>query len=230
MPAPLSVVIPTLDAAPSLPATADALLEGVTTGLIADVVVSDGGSSDGTREVARELGAVWVEGPPGRGGQIARGVAAASCDWLLILHADTHPEPGWAGAVHRHMTQQPDKAGWFHLRFRADGFAPRLVASGANLRSRFLGLPWGDQGLLIQQTTLANVGGVPDLPLMEDVALARRLRGRLVPLGHVATTSAERYQREGWARRVVSNLGTLARYATGTEPDRLTRRYEGKRD
>ena len=225
MPAPITVVIPTLDAEAALPATADALLEGVTNGLIAGLVISDGGSADGTRTVAKELGALWVEGPPGRGGQIARGIAAATTDWVLILHADTWLSEGWSAAARRHIADQPEKAGYFRLRFRGEGLAPRLVAGGANLRSRFLGLPWGDQGLLIRRDVLAEVGGVPEVPLMEDVALARRLKGRLRMLGAEALTSAERYRRDGWARRVLANLGLLLRYALGADPEALAERY-----
>ena len=229
MPARLSIVMPTLNAAAVLPATADALLEGVSSGLVRELVISDGGSTDETRAVARELGAHWVEGAPGRGGQLRRGVEAATGDWLLLLHADTHPAPDWAKAVYDHMTSRPDEAGWFRLRFRADGFAPRLVAGGANLRSRYLGLPYGDQGLLISRAQLEAVGGVPDLPLMEDVALARALKGKLRPLGVHVTTSAQRYETDGWVKRVAMNLGTLARYSLGADPTRLKLRYEKTR-
>lgn len=225
MPAPITVVIPTLDAAEALPATADALLEGVTSGLIAELIVSDGGSEDATREVAKELGARWIEGPAGRGGQITRGVAEARSTWLLILHADTWLSPGWSDVARRHMADFQERAGYFRLRFRADGIAPRLVAAGANLRSRVLGLPWGDQGLLVSQATLSEVGGIPDIPLMEDVALSRRLRGRLRMLEANVLTSASRYERDGWGRRVLSNFGTLARYAFGADPEKLAKRY-----
>ncbi len=226
MSAPLSIVIPTLNAAPALPATADALLEGVTSGLVRELVISDGGSDDGIADVAEALGAVLIEGPAGRGGQLARGVAAASGDWLLLLHADTHLSPGWAGAVHAHIAGHPDQAAWFRLKFRADGVPPRLVAAGANFRSRIFGLPYGDQGLVISKRLLKDAGGIPTLPLMEDVALARALKGKLRGLDVDAMTSADRYERDGWSRRVLRNLGTLARYYLGEKPDALKARYE----
>ncbi len=226
MPAPISVVIPTLNAAHVLPATADALLAGATEGLIGELVLSDGGSTDQTEDVARELGAVWVTGPAGRGGQIARGVEASKGDWLLILHADTWLSEGWTEVARRHIALTPDKAGWFQFRFRAKGMAPRLIAGGANLRARYLGLPSGDQGLLISRNLLDAAGGVPDLPLMEDVALARRLKGQLVPLNADALTSAERYIADGWTRRVTRNLTTLTRYLMGADPSALKARHE----
>ncbi|MEM7720219.1 MAG: TIGR04283 family arsenosugar biosynthesis glycosyltransferase [Pseudomonadota bacterium] len=228
MSAPLSIVIPTLNAASALPATADALLEGATSGLVMDMVISDGGSTDETEAVAEALGATWIDGSAGRGGQIQRGVEASRGTWILILHADTHLSPGWAEAVHTHIQGFPEHAGWFDLRFRATGLMPALVARAATLRSRWLDLPYGDQGLLISHELLRKVGGMPDLPLMEDVALARLLRGRLRRLPATAYTSAARYEAEGWARRIASNLGTLARYALGTDPAKLKARYERK--
>lgn len=229
MRAPISVVIPTLNAESHLPATAEALLSGVTEGVIGELIVSDGGSDDTTLEVARALGAEIVEGPRSRGGQIGRGVEVARGDWVLILHADTHLGPHWLEAVARHIASRPDAAGYFQLAFRASGVAARAVAFGANARSRVFGLPYGDQGLLVSRAVLESVGGVPDVPLMEDVALARALKGRLFMLEAEAQTSAARYLSEGWLRRVLRNLWTLARYLGGARPEDLVRGYEAKR-
>ncbi len=225
MRAPLSIVIPTLNAGAELPATLGSLGEGLEAGLIREVVVSDGGSVDGTCAVADAAGAVWVEGPPGRGGQLRRGADAAGGAWLLFLHADTRLGPGWAGAVADHMGQGADRAGHFRLAFRAGGLAPRVVAGWANLRSRALGLPYGDQGLVIARDLYDAVGGMPDLVLMEDVAMARRLRGRLRALPAVARTSAARYQTDGWMRRGARNLASLAAWGAGVPPERLVRFY-----
>ena len=226
MTAPISVIIPTLNATAQLPATTESLLPGLTGGLIADLILSDGGSEDDIATVGRALGAQVITGSKGRGGQIARGVAAANTPWLLILHADTHLDKDWAASALAHIARHPDKAGWFRLAFRAKGTAPRIVAAGANLRARFLGLPYGDQGLLIHRDLLEKVGGFPDIPLMEDVALARRLKGHLIPLDAVAHTSASRYTTEGWTRRIFRNLSTLLRYTLGQSPETLVARYE----
>ncbi|MGI9395004.1 MAG: TIGR04283 family arsenosugar biosynthesis glycosyltransferase [Boseongicola sp.] len=225
MVAPLSVVIPTLNAASVLPETAEALMPGLTQGLIRELVVSDGGSTDDTLEIAQGLGAIIVQGPAGRGGQIARGVGAARSDWLLILHADTHLGPGWTDAVWRHIDTGQNVAGYFRLAFRAEGFAPKLVAAGANFRSRWLGLPYGDQGLLLPRRLLVAVGGVPEVPLMEDVILAGQLRLLKRPLNAEARTSAERYLKDGWGRRVACNLWTLLQFKLGASPERLMRDY-----
>jgi rSAM/selenodomain-associated transferase 2 len=225
MRAPLSIVIPTLDAGAVLPETLAALGEGLHAGLIRELVVSDGGSRDATLALAEAAGAIVVAGAPGRGGQIGRGISAAGGPWLMVLHADSRLRPGWAEAVRRHIAAAPGQAGYFALAFDAPGLAPRLVAGWANLRARVFGLPYGDQGLVVAREVLAAAGGYPDLPLMEDVALARRLRGRLTALPAVALTDAGRYLRRGWLRQGASNLWRLARYLAGADPARLARGY-----
>lgn len=225
MPAPISVVIPTLNAADDLDGALSALVPGLEAGAIRDLVVSDGGSSDATAAIAEAWGGTVLDGPAGRGGQLRRGVEAAGGDWILLLHADTQLSPGWVDAAVAHIHDHPDEAGFFRLAFRSDGIAPRVVAGWANLRARLCGLPYGDQGLLVRRDVLDAAGGVPDMPLMEDVALARALRGRLRMLPATARTSARRYEREGWLRRGARNLGTLLRYLCGADPARLAERY-----
>ncbi|MGI3183702.1 TIGR04283 family arsenosugar biosynthesis glycosyltransferase [Nioella aestuarii] len=225
MPAPLSIVIPTLNAAPLLAASTASLMEGVEMGLVRELVLSDGGSTDETAKAAKELGAVWVSGPASRGGQLARGAKAASAPWLLFLHADTWLAPGWAEVALTHMNASPDMAATFRLAFRSEAGAARRVAAWANWRTRMLGLPYGDQGLLISHELYDQVGGHPDQPLMEDVALAKALKGRLAVLPVEARTSAIRYETEGWIKRGGRNLFTLLRYRMGADPAQLAKRY-----
>mmetsp|Transcript_18177 Transcript_18177/g.28442 ORF Transcript_18177/g.28442 Transcript_18177/m.28442 type:complete len:223 (-) Transcript_18177:2783-3451(-) len=220
MAAPISVIIPTLNAQAELSDCLSALVEGLDTGLITELVISDGGSDDETRVLADAWGANIVTGPPSRGGQLQRGCAAARGQWLLVLHADTVLEPGWSAVAARHLGQS--KAGYFKLRFDRGG---SFVAGWANLRARLFGLPYGDQGLLIRRDHYARVGGYPDQPLMEDVALARALHGELLAMDAVAVTNAQKYRRQGWIRRGVRNLWTLMRYFAGTDPEALARAY-----
>jgi len=224
MRAPISVVIPSLNAAAALPACLAALVEGLQAGLIREVILSDGGSADGTPQLAEGWGGEVISGAPSRGGQLRRGCEAARGEWLLVIHADTVLAPGWTDAVQDHMARGTGAAGWFRLRFDQRGPAPRLVAGWANLRSA-CGLPYGDQGLLLPRALYDAVGGYPDQPLMEDVALARALRGRLARLEGNAVTSAEKYRRQGWLRRGGRNLWTLMRYIMGASPDALAESY-----
>lgn len=222
MSAPISIVIPTLNAAAELPATLQALMEGLHAGLIRELIVSDGGSNDPTLEIADEAGAAIVTGAASRGGQLRRGCDAAQGDWLLILHADTELQAGWGDVVADHLPTGRPAA--FRLKFRAGGVGPFWVAGWANLRSRLFGLPYGDQGLLVRRSDYLSAGGFPDQPLMEDVALIRALpRAGILPAD--AITSAERYTRQGWLRRGARNLWTLTRYFLGADPEKLAQAY-----
>jgi rSAM/selenodomain-associated transferase 2 len=201
------------------------MLAGVGAGLVREVIVSDGGSRDDTKRIASAAGAVWLEGAKGRGAQLGAGAKAARGDWLLFVHADTHLPEVWPGAVSHHMQTRPDAAAAFRLAFRAEGIPARFTAWFANTRSKVFGLPFGDQALLISRVLYDQIGGYADQPLMEDVAIARALKGRLVLLEETVTTSAARYRQTGWMRRGVGNLVTQARYRLGTSPETLARRY-----
>ncbi|MCP5074828.1 MAG: glycosyltransferase [Rhodobacteraceae bacterium] len=227
MTAPLSVVIPTLDSAARLGPTLACAFEAVPTGLLNELILADGGSQDGIDKLADEAGARLVVSVAGRGRQLAAGAEAASGDWLLFLHADTVLSEGWSDAVLAHINRS-QQAGYFRLAFDARGFAPRFVAGWANLRSRLLGLPYGDQGLLISRQLYESVGGFPALPLMEDVVLARALKGQMCLLPATATTAADRYLRDGWVLRGWRNLITLLLYFLGWAPDGLARRYQNR--
>ena len=217
----LSVIIPTLDAADHLAATLNAMTA-------AEVIVSDGGSRDATRAIAEGHGATVVEAPRGRGAQLAAGAERAGGRWLLFLHADTVPGAGWAEAVAR-FTADPanhDRAAVFRFTLDDTGVWPRLLERGVAWRCRVLGLPYGDQGLLIGRELYDAVGGYRPLALMEDVDLVRRLgRRRLRVLDVAAVTSARRYRDGGYLRRPLLNLCVLGLYFLGVPPAVLARLY-----
>jgi rSAM/selenodomain-associated transferase 2 len=217
----LSAVIPTLNAAAGLP-SAIASLDGVPD----ELIVADGGSDDGTPVIAERLGARVVAAPRGRGMQIAAGVAEAHGDWLLLLHADTRLEAGWAEKAQRFMQTGADRAGYFHFTLDADDPRARRLERLVAWRCRVFALPYGDQALLLPRALLDAVGGVRPLPLMEDVDLVRRLgRRRLVTLDAAAVTSAARWQRDGWYRRSLRNLCCLTLYSVGVPPAAIARLY-----
>jgi rSAM/selenodomain-associated transferase 2 len=224
----LSVVIPTRDAAASLPGCLAALEEGRRAGLVCEIIVGDGGSGDGTPAQAVALGARLIAAPPGRGAQLAAGAQAATGDWLLFLHADTRLPAGWPAVAAASLAAPGNAAaaGYFALRLDDDGWKPRLLERGVALRCRWLGLPYGDQGLLLAAGFYRALGGFQPLPLMEDVDLARRIgRRRLIALDATATTSASRYRRDGYFRRVLRNLTCLALYYLGVPPRLILRLY-----
>jgi rSAM/selenodomain-associated transferase 2 len=204
-----------------LPATLAALGDGA-----GEIVVVDGGSLDGTAGIAAKRGARVVLAPRGRGVQLAAGIAAASGDWLLLLHADTRLAAGWAEASYRFIAATPRCAAYYRFALACDDPRARRLERLVAWRCRVLALPYGDQGLLISRRLLEAVGGVRPLPLMEDVDLVRRIgRWRLTALDVAAVTSAERWQRDGWYRRSARNLACLALYAAGVPPRIIARFY-----
>ncbi len=216
----LSVVIPTLDAADHLPACLERMKAAD------EIIVVDGGSSDETVRLAEAAGVRLVVAPRGRGGQLRAGAEAARGDWLLFLHADTLPAPGWRETVTAHQANAPGKAGWFRLRIADRAWQARLIERAVAIRSRRLGLPYGDQGLLIARALYDSVGGYRSLPLMEDVAIVRQLgRSRLAMLDAEAWTSAERWRRDGWMSRSARNLACLTLFYLGVPAQRIARRY-----
>lgn len=217
---PITVVIPTLNAANTLEEACAAL------GPVAEVLVVDGGSRDGTPELAQRLGCRVLAAPRGRGMQLAAGVAAARSDWLLLLHADTRLQPGWTDAASGHMRHAPARAGYFRFALDSPDHRARQLERAVAWRCRRLALPYGDQALLIHRALLAQVGGIRPLPLMEDVDLVRRLgRRRISALDATALTSAAKWQRDGWRRRSARNLVCLGLWFAGLSPDRLERLY-----
>jgi rSAM/selenodomain-associated transferase 2 len=218
---PLSVVIPTFNAARTVAATIATVHEAA-----AEVIIADGGSSDATVAIAHRLGARVVAAAPGRGAQLAAGCAAAGHDWLLLLHADTRLNEAWGAAARVHMQSCPGRAAYFSFALDSDDTRARRLERLVACRCRVFGLPYGDQGLLLHRNLLQTVGGVRPLPLMEDVDLVRRLGARrLTAIAVAALTSAEKWQQEGWGRRSLRNLLCLLLYFAGLPPRLIARLY-----
>ena len=224
----LDVVIPTLNAATSLARTLAAL--GMPADLSLTVTVCDGGSRDDTQSIAREGGARVVTAPAGRGRQLAAGADAGAAPWLFFLHADSRPGKGWTDAVKGFIAApaNEDRAAYFRLHFDSSDPRARRIERLAAWRSRTLGLPYGDQGLVMTRAFYRRLGGFAAVPLIEDVDLVRRIgRRRLVPLAADMITSARRYERDGWLLRPLRNLSCLALYFAGVPP-RVIRHLYGR--
>lgn len=227
----ISVIIPTLNAESGLAAVLTALVPAAVDGLVREVIIVDGGSTDRTLKIADQAGATVVRSQPGRGQQLAAGAQRARMPWLLFLHADTVLEPGWDSEAsvlleRVDLCQRPEAAAAFRFALDDRGLLPRILELGVSLRCSLLRLPYGDQGLLIPKRLYDTLGGYRQLPLMEDVDIVRRLgRSRIVMLRSEAVTSAVRYHRDGYIRRVIRNLGCLTLYYLRVPPSTIARLY-----
>lgn len=189
-----------------------------------EVVVVDGGSEDGSLDVAASADVVLTSSP-GRGQQIRAGVNHASGDWLWLLHADSRVSRAVISALYG-RTARP---GWGFCRVRIDGhgWPLRVVETAMNWRSGITGIATGDQGIFAHRRLLDAIGGVPSLPLMEDVECCRRLRrlGRPRRIETPLVTSARRWQRDGTVPTVFLMWWLRLRYWAGADAADLARRY-----
>lgn len=207
------------------------------TGLLADPrdrgdqwIVVNGDPADRSLDALRAAhpDVRWLDAEPGRGAQLAAGAAQAVGAWVIFLHADTRLAAGWRGEVTRVALDASYNWGCFRLRLDTRAWQARLIEAAVRVRVRLFRLPYGDQGMFFRRETLEALGGVPRLPLMEDVALARGFARLGPPFRSAlpAVTSARRWERDGWWRRSSRNIWLLTQYMLGTPPERLARTYQ----
>ncbi|MDP2689529.1 MAG: TIGR04283 family arsenosugar biosynthesis glycosyltransferase, partial [Deltaproteobacteria bacterium] len=213
----LSVIIPALNEAAVLKGAFLSVGEGV------EVIVADGGSTDGTVELALSLGARVIRADRGRGAQMDAGALASTGGALLFLHADSTLPPGWAGAVTKALGERGVAGGAFRLAIGSGKRRFRVIERAVALRCRALGLIYGDQALFVKREVFFRAGGFNKLPLMEDVDCVKRLRrhGRIVLLDKPVTTSPRRWERKGALAVTLKNLAILSLYFAGVPPGRL---------
>jgi glycosyltransferase involved in cell wall biosynthesis len=209
----ISVVIPTLNAERQLPRCFDGLILPAVRGVVREVIVADGGSSDGTVSIADGAGAHIVRAGRNRSAQLKAGAEAARHDWLLFLHPETALEPGWEVEVESFLQQaRQERPRAAVFRFALDDFdaSARRAEARAALRSWLLALPYGDQGLLLPRRLYQKLGGYRDLERLEDADIVRRIgRRRLVRLRSRAVNQAR--TRQGWFKPVALPLLHLLR-------------------
>jgi rSAM/selenodomain-associated transferase 2 len=221
----LSVVIPTLNEASSIAALVGDLRS---LDVSHEIIIVDGGSTDGTVGVAAQLGARVLQAPRGRGGQLAAGARAASAPMLCFLHADVRLHESARLELAQLIRSRSPGAFAFRFRIDAKGWRYRLIEFGARLRMRLFDLPYGDQGLIVSRIDYEAAGGYPEVPLMEDVALVDALRrGTVVrALCSPLLVSARRWEHEGPLTRMLRNWRIMIAYRLGASPHRLAMRYE----
>lgn len=192
-----------------------------------EIVVSDGGSGDGTQAVARRFGARVISGPRGRGTQLNAGVAASTADIFLFLHADTFLPDGSPIDNVRSAIRHGFAGGGFQIRFDAPHLVYRFGSATVNLRTRLTKAPLGDQAQFASRDAFETVGGFKEWPILEDLDFIRRLRqhGRLAILKPILSTSARRFERYGPVRTLANNWLIFMLFSLGVSPQKLQRLY-----
>ena len=219
----LSIIVPTLDEAPEIGVALEALAPFRASGH--ELIVVDGGSTDGTPTLAGGRADRILQATRGRARQMNAGAAIATGDALLFLHADTRLPPDAARLVLEALARR----GWGRFDVRIEGRSPLLavVAFCMNWRSRLSGIATGDQAIFVRREVFAAAGGFSDIPLMEDVALSARLK-RISPpacLAARAVTSGRRWERHGVLRTILLMWRLRLAYFLGARPEDLARRY-----
>jgi len=225
---PFAAIIPTLNEETLISET----IRSVRKAGIDRIIVSDGGSSDRTIELARALGAEMVAGGASRGGQINLALARIEDETIVIVvHADTLLPTGACGAI-REAIHRGSRFGGFELSFQETSLRLRLAAFLINFRSRILREPWGDQAQWFQRETARGAGDYPDIPILEDYEFARRMRKsvRTEILADPVRTSGRRFLRKGVLATAFVNWTIITRYHLGVHPRELAAIYRGESD
>lgn len=192
-----------------------------------EIIVVDGGSTDGTVDAVRQKGAGLVTSHPGRACQMNAGAEVAGGEVLLFLHADSILPRDYVRHVRNVMDEPGVVGGAFALRFDGRSLLLRILERTASFRSKSLRMPYGDQGIFVSAEVFRELGGFPDFPLMDDFEFVRRLRrkGRVLTVDAAVVTSSRRYEIRGTLRTTLLNQLIILAYYLGVSPERLARWY-----
>ncbi|MFT5729920.1 MAG: rSAM/selenodomain-associated transferase 2 [Desulforhopalus sp.] len=193
-----------------------------------EIIVVDGGSTDKTVEIAQSAGATVIFSPLGRAVQMNIGAKSSSGDNLFFLHADTFAPKGFKQLIGTTLDNPTVAMGAFALGFNSGEKKLKAIAKVANLRSRFLQLPYGDQGFFMARSRYTEIGGFPEIEIMEDFVFVRKMKrlGRIVHLPDPVCTSSRRWQNFGCIKTTVINQLIVGGYLLGVSPSRLARMYQ----
>jgi rSAM/selenodomain-associated transferase 2 len=223
----VSVIIPTLNEEKNIRTTLEALKPIAAY----EVIVADGGSTDRTREICQSLGANVLGSPCGRGRQMNEGARQAGGDVLLFLHADTRLPPTALDDVRTALSDDGNVGGRFDVKLDNNQWMLRVVGRLISLRSRLTKVATGDQAIFVRREVFEKIGGYPEIPIMEDIALSRALKraGDVACLRSRVITSARRWEMEGVWRTISKMWALKLLYLLGVSPLRLKRFYRDGR-
>ena len=197
-----------------------------------ELILVDGGSSDGTIALSEPLADQIIRCSKGRSRQMNAGAKIARGDILLFLHSDSLLPKGADQLIIREMEKGEINWGRFDVRLSGRHFLFRIVELLMNLRSRITGIATGDQAIFIQRKLFESVGGFPNIDLMEDIALSRLLKryGSPLCLWQRVVTSSRRWQRNGILQTILLMWFLRLAYFYKADPKRLARFYESRKE
>lgn len=233
----ISIVIPTLNESVYLADTLQSIFDAISNPI--QIIVVDGGSVDNTVEIATKFGVQVLLCGNGRSYQMNAGAAVATGDILMFLHGDTLVPIGFDRWVEECINfaksslpkEEQSIAGAFNLKINSDRSGLRWVEWGVKVRSKFFNLPYGDQALFLKASTFNELGGFPELPIMEDFVFVRSLlkHGKITIVAAAVTTSARRWEQQGIFKTTIINQIMILGYYLGISPDRLKQWYRSTR-
>lgn len=223
----ISIIIPVLNEAGRIKST----LAYVQNASNVEVIVVDGGSQDETVAIAKSLGVQVLSSGAGRARQMNAGATVATGEILLFLHGDSRLPEGFDGMLALALSQPGTVAGAFELGIEGCFWGRVAVEKMVNWRSRTLGMPYGDQAIFLKASVFHDLGGFPDLPIMEDFELMLRLRrlGQIAIIPAPAIASGRRWQKLGVVKTTLINQVIIIAYFLGVSPSRLARWYRNFR-
>lgn len=220
----ISVIIPTLNEEEELPQTL-VQLEYVKK---LEVIVVDGGSEDSTVEIAKNYGRQVLSSPRGRGVQLNLGAKASSGDILLFLHGDTRLPDKFDDLIQKTINRKNCAAGAFCLKIDSSRTSLAIIAYCANLRSKYLQMPYGDQAIFTSRNIFSKTSGYPEVPIMEDYIFMQNIKkyGKICILDEAAVTSARRWKNFGVIRTTLINQFIVLGYNCGVQLPTLAKWYQ----
>ena len=220
-----SIIIPTLNEKHLIGSTIEACLKAGA----GEIIVSDGGSTDGTLEIAQRLGCLIVEGNRGRGTQLRAGAEEAAGELLLFVHADSQLDASCLKQLQDYRESQSNRNCWgcFRQEIRQQGFLFRWLETGNAWRAAKRGYVYGDQAMWITQDLYESIGGFSNAPLMEDVIISERLRkiGSPVVLPGPVSIPGRHWEKRGVVRTTIRNWLLFQKYKMGVDPENIARKY-----
>ncbi|MCB2181627.1 MAG: TIGR04283 family arsenosugar biosynthesis glycosyltransferase [Desulfobulbaceae bacterium] len=219
----VSVIIPVLNEEQHL----SLVLDSIGSGDFVEVIVVDGGSTDRTPQIAEKYGVKILFCRSGRARQLNAGAAEAKGEIYLFLHGDTTLPEGFAELVRKSLAEENIAAGAFQLSFDSPLKKMKFISWGANVRSKIFQMPYGDQALFMKASRFNEIGGFPEISIMEDFSLVRELkkRGKILILDHWVVSSARRWERHGTLRVSALNQLIVLGFFLGFHPDFLAKLY-----